>query len=317
METSYHRPVLLQEAVSFLQPAPGRVYIDATLGGGGHALALLQQGARVIGVDRDPEALKAAEKKLSPFRGRFLLIHKNFRYLEDCLAEAGLNKVDGILMDLGVSSHQLDTVERGFSYSVDAPLDMRMNPSRGQTAADLVNSLPVKELARIIRLYGEERWASRIAREIGRRRETDRITTTGELVEAVIKAIPAPARRKGPHPAKRTFQALRIAVNDELNALSQSIKTATHHLLPGGRIAIISYHSLEDRIVKHEFRQGENPCTCSPQQPYCTCGKVPTLKVLTRRPVYPGENEVAENPRARSARMRVAEAIGSNRREVE
>ena len=289
--------------------------MDCTVGGGGHARGILMKTAPngfLIGIDRDPEAIAAARAELAPFGERVRLICDNFKNIVEIVNSVGRDDILGVLFDLGVSSHQLDEPERGFSYMIDAPLDMRMGVagagSQGsRTAADLVNELPVEDLARIIREYGEERWASRIARFIGEERAHHPIRTTGELVDIIKKAIPAGARRSGPHPAKRTFQALRIAVNDELSAFEQALVGAIDLLEPGGRICVISFHSLEDRITKRTFQHYAKACTCPPGLPVCSCGGKATLKVITRKPITPSGREISENPRSRSAKLRAAE----------
>lgn len=310
--TFEHVPVLLDSVLEQLQPRPGGVYVDATVGGGGHSEAILRRimpHGTLIGIDRDEAALAAAERRLAPFGDAVRLVHANFGHLERVVVGKGFDRVDGILFDLGVSSPQLDEAERGFSYQADAPLDMRMNRQDPVDAAQLVNTLPQEELTRIIREYGEERWAARIAARIVAERERARIETTGQLAEIVKNAIPAAARRTGPHPARRTFQALRIAVNRELEMLERALPQAVRLLRPGGRLVVISFHSLEDRIVKQFFRQAERPCTCPPDFPECRCGKRPTLRVLTRHPVTAGPEEVKRNPRARSAKLRAAERV--------
>lgn len=307
-----HRPVLLREVLTYLNIVPGQIIVDCTLGGAGHSAAVLERlgpAGTLVGLDRDPAALAAARARLRPLRGKVHLVHANFDRLEVVLRDLDLPAVNGLLYDLGVSSPQLDVAERGFSFRENAALDMRMDPGGAVTAADLVNDLPVSELAGIIRRYGEERWAARIARFIDTERKRAPVTTTGQLAEIVKRAVPAAARRKGPHPARRTFQALRIAVNNELGALAASLRQGIGALAPGGRICVISYHSLEDRVVKRRFRDDAVHCKCPPGLPVCRCGTVPKLKVLTRRPVTPSEQEIAENPRARSAKLRAAERI--------
>jgi len=287
-----HVPVLLQEALRWLAPRPGGRYVDGTVGAGGHARALLEAAGgdvELLAIDRDPEALRLAAERLSPFRDRVRFVHGDYRDLDRILDEAGWVRVDGILLDLGVSSLQLDDPRRGFSYQVDGPLDMRMDPTQPLTAADLVNRASRQELADWIRRYGEERWAGRIADFIVAERQRRPITTTGHLVEVIKAAIPAGARRQGPHPARRTFQALRIVVNRELEGLEEALTRAAHRLAPGGRLVAISFHSLEDRAVKQAFRQ---------------LAARGGFRVLTRKPVRPGEEEVARNSRARSARLR-------------
>lgn len=311
-ENFHHTPVMLGEVLEALRIRPGGVYVDCTLGGGGHAAAILERLAGtglLIGLDRDPKALEAAGRRLAPYAGRVRLVLANFNELARIIREQGLAGVDGVLFDLGVSSPQLDEPERGFSYREDALLDMRMDPSLPRTAADLVNELPESELARIIRDYGEERWAERIARRITAERGREPIATTARLAAIVKEAIPAAARRKGPHPARRTFQALRIAVNDELSALSAALVQAVQCANPGGRIVVLSYHSLEDRIVKDCFRDFARACICPPDLPVCMCHRRPVLKIISGRPLGPSADEVAHNPRARSAKLRVAEKL--------
>lgn len=308
----YHVSVLLEETVQALAPRRGGRYIDGTLGGGGHAEAVLERSApdgMLLGLDQDETALAAAGRRLARFGARVRLRHGNFARMAEVAAEEGFTGADGVLFDLGVSSPQLDVAERGFSYQHDAPLDMRMDRTQPTSAADLVNQLPEEELARIIREYGEERWAKRIAQFIVQRRQKQPIETTGELVDLIKAAVPAAARRAGPHPAKRTFQALRIAVNDELGALQKGLQAAVRVLRPGGRIAVISFHSLEDRICKETFAALARGCVCPPELPVCTCGSKPELKILTRRPVTASLQELERNPRARSAKLRVAEKI--------
>lgn len=311
---SKHQPVLLAEAIAGLKVRPDGVYVDATVGGGGHSYAILQalgpQGL-LVGLDRDPAALAAAQSRLAGAKGRVILAKANFRDLQGVLNELGVGGVDGILFDLGFSSLQVEAGERGFSYRQDAPLDMRMDPTQGPTAADLVNQLPEEELARIIAQYGEERWARRIARAIVARRRRRPLTTTGELAALVKEAIPAAARRRGPHPARRTFQALRIAVNRELDNLQAALGQSLAVLRPGGRLVVISFHSLEDRLVKQFLQAHSGGCTCPPDLPVCACGRKADLLVVTKRPVRPTAAETARNPRARSARLRVAEKLGS------
>ncbi|WP_202623809.1 16S rRNA (cytosine(1402)-N(4))-methyltransferase RsmH [Sporotomaculum syntrophicum] len=316
-----HRPIMVNEVLHGLNPGEAGVYVDCTVGGGGHAYALLDSSPKVhlVGLDQDTDALAAADVKLSAFAGRYTLVRSNFKELPRVLAELGLTAVDGFLFDLGVSSYQLDNPERGFSYMHDAPLDMRMDATGPVTARHLVNELPERELASIISRYGEERWAARIAAFIVKARGKNEILTTGELVEIIKEAIPARARREGPHPAKRTFQALRIAVNNELDILHCAFRTAVELLRPGGRLCVITFHSLEDRIAKDTFKELAQPCTCPPQFPVCVCGRKSLIKLVTRRPVTPSGTELEENPRSRSAKLRVVEKIGSvlNSREGE
>ncbi|HEY6838154.1 MAG TPA: 16S rRNA (cytosine(1402)-N(4))-methyltransferase RsmH [Geobacteraceae bacterium] len=307
-----HTSVLAEEVLTFLAPRPGGTYVDGTVGGGGHAALVLEASApdgRLIGFDRDEEALKAAAARLAAFGERVTLIHGNFAGMAQELAVRGINGVDGILCDLGVSSHQLDTGARGFSFQQDAPLDMRMDTSSGSTAADLVNDLPEEELFRIIRDYGEERWAKRIAAFIVRARQTEPLTTTLQLVDVIKGAIPRAKWEERLHPATRTFQALRIAVNGELESVEQGVAAGVKLLNPGGRIVIISFHSLEDRIVKESFREFSRGCICPRELPICVCNHKPKLKVLTSKPVMAAPGEVEANPRARSARLRAAEKM--------
>ncbi len=305
---------MVGEVLKGLNPGTAGVFVDCTVGGGGHACALLGStgpGVHLVGLDQDADALAAAVVKLSPFVGRYTLVRSNFKKLAQVLEELGLDAVDGFLFDLGVSSYQLDNPDRGFSYMHDAPLDMRMDATGPVTARDLVNELPKQELTAMISRYGEERWAARIAAYIVKFRENSEISTTGELVEIIKSAIPARARREGPHPAKRTFQALRIAVNNELDILAGAFRAAVERLKPGGRLCVITFHSLEDRIAKETFKELAQPCKCPPQFPVCVCGQIPQIKLVTRRPITPSGEELKENPRARSAKLRVVEKIGS------
>lgn len=306
-----HIPVLTKELLQYLQPRPGGTYVDGTVGAAGHSLAILEavQGqARLIGLDRDRQALTVAARNLAKFGAAVTLVHSDFRHLPAVLQQHGVDRVDGIVLDLGVSSLQLDQVERGFSFHHDAPLDMRMDRDQPTTAADLVNQLEEKQLASILWEFGEERWSRRIAAAIVRERRKHPIKTTLQLAELVKNAIPAAARRTGGHPARRTFQALRIAVNDELNSLKEVLTPAVEMLKCGGRIIVISFHSLEDRIVKHTFRRLATECVCEPGA-NCRCGNRKLLKILTKRPVTPDPDEVARNPRARSAKLRAAERL--------
>jgi 16S rRNA (cytosine1402-N4)-methyltransferase len=303
---------MLAEVLQALNLKPGGTYVDCTVGGGGHSREILRLTAPdgvLIGLDRDPLAIRRAERELAEFGGRARLIYENFVNLPRVLKGLGISQVDGLLYDLGVSSLQLDDPGRGFSYMADGPLDMRMDPAGPVTAADLVNGLEEKELAEIIFRYGEERWARRIASFIAAERKRRPIESTGRLVEIIKMAVPAGARRTGPHPAKRTFQALRIAVNGELEELAGALKEAVVFLKPEGRICVLSFHSLEDRIVKETFRELAGTCRCPPGAPVCGCRKEGVLRVLTRRPVLPSPGEVERNPRARSARLRVAERL--------
>lgn len=307
-----HVPVMLREVLEGLKLHPGGTYVDCTLGGGGHSseiLRLTSPGGRLIGLDQDGEAIAAAGERLAVYRDRVTLVKQNFSRLPQVLDSLGVGQVNGILYDLGVSSYQLDNPRRGFSYMHDAPLDMRMNRDSGISAGELVNNLPEKELARIIREYGEENFAGRIASFIVREREQKPIETTGELVEIIKKAIPARARREGPHPARRSFQAIRIAVNNELGVIREALGAAVERLAPGGRICVITFHSLEDRLVKDTFRELARPCTCPRDFPVCACGREPVVRIITPRGITPAAQEVENNPRARSARLRIIEKV--------
>lgn len=305
----HHIPVLLNETIELLDCRPGDIIVDGTLGGGGHASEIIRRilpGGLLVGIDQDPEALRAARERLMPYGDSLITVHDNFANLEQIMHRCSLSHIDGMLIDLGVSSYQLDTGSRGFSYQEDARLDMRMNPNQDLSAYEVVNEYEEDRLARIIADYGEERWAKRIAQFIVKNRP---IETTGQLTEVIKAAIPAKARRHGPHPAKRTFQAIRIEVNNELGNLRKVIGQAISFLRPGGRLCVITFHSLEDRIVKTAFRNMENPCTCPPRAPICTCGKKPLVKVLTRKPVIPTDEEIDANPRARSAKLRACQKL--------
>ena len=305
-----HEPVLLNEVLEWMNVKPDGVYCDGTLGGGGHSGAILRASggtARLYGIDRDENAILAASERLKDYPG-FTAIRGNFHDARKLLEEAGAEALDGALLDLGVSSPQLDTAERGFSYHEDAPLDMRMDQRLTMTAADFLNTADEREIMEVIRDYGEEKWAARIARIICEHRNEKPFETTFDLVHAVDAAIPKAVRRKDDgHPARRTFQAVRIAVNDELKPLEQALRDLTDCLKPGGRICVITFHSLEDRIVKRCFKTLENPCICPPKAPICTCGRKPVVKVLAGGAVAPSADEVERNPRARSAKLRVAE----------
>ncbi|NLF80050.1 MAG: 16S rRNA (cytosine(1402)-N(4))-methyltransferase RsmH [Clostridia bacterium] len=306
---AYHVPVLLREVLALLQPAPGFVCIDGTVGGGGHAAAILAASAPdgfLLGIDRDPQALAAAEQRLAPYAGRFCLARGNYADMAAIAAERGIDQADGILLDIGVSSHQLDAASRGFSYQQDALLDMRMDQSSGRTAAELINSESEAELTRILYTYGEEKWAKRIAAFIAEARALKPIETTSELVDIIKKAIPAGAREKDQHPAKRSFQALRIAVNDELGALTQGLERAISLLKSGGVLAVISFHSLEDRIVKDCLRTHATDCICPPRTPVCLCQHRADVRLLTRKPLTAAAAEAEANPRSRSTRLRAA-----------
>jgi 16S rRNA (cytosine1402-N4)-methyltransferase len=303
-----HRPVLLAETLDLLEPSRGGLFVDGTLGMGGHSEAILEASAetRVIGIDRDREALRWAKERLSHFGTRFRAVHGDFREIERIVEEAGESNLSGVLVDLGVSSLQFDAGERGFSFRHDAPLDMRMNASSDEeTAADLLERLPEEEIARIIYEYGEERRSRRVARWIVERRERgEPIKTTGELAQLVERAVGYRSKKDRIHPATRTFQALRIAVNRELEGLDRFVETAIDLLQPDGRFAAISFHSLEDRIIKQTLRRLAGQCACPPRAPVCSCGARRVVEILTRRPVVPGQLEIEENPRARSAKLR-------------
>ena len=306
-----HRSVLLRETIDSLSVKPDGIYVDGTLGGGGHALELcgrLGPEGRLVGIDQDEDAIAAAAERLADYRDRVSIVRSNYERMEDVLAGLGIDRVDGIYLDLGVSSYQFDAAERGFSYREDAPLDMRMDRRQPLTAADVVADYSEEELTRIFREYGEEKFAKSIAGRIAAKRQVSPITTTGQLTGIIKEAIPMKARAASGHPARRTFQALRIEVNRELEVLENSIDGMIRLLKPGGRLAIITFHSLEDRIVKNRFRENENPCICPPDFPVCVCGRKSRGKVITRRPVVPTAEEIEENKRCRSAKLRVFEA---------
>lgn len=308
---SGHIPVLLEECIKYLNIKPDGIYVDGTLGMGGHSEAILQRltTGRLISIDRDTYAIERATERLAPYADRLTIVHGNFRDLPEILDEQGVDLVDGMLFDLGVSSPQLDEGGRGFSYMVDAPLDMRMDKSDNIDAWFIMNRWPEDKICRILRDYGEERHAARIARAIAKRRQEQEIKTTLELVDIIKSAMPAAALREKQHPAKRSFQAIRIAVNDELGAVASLMETAPDRLKVGGRIAVISFHSLEDRIVKSAIQSRENGCTCPREAPVCTCGFVQTLKSVTRKPITAGGEELELNLRSRSAKLRVAERV--------
>ncbi|CDI49768.1 16S rRNA (cytosine(1402)-N(4))-methyltransferase RsmH [Clostridium tetani] len=306
-----HISVLLDECIEGLNIKENGIYVDCTLGGAGHSseiLKKLSKEGKLVGIDQDEEALKAASKKLKEYEN-VLYKHSNFYHIKDILEELQVGKVDGILMDLGVSSYQLDEKSRGFSYMQNAPLDMRMNKKSSLDAYEVVNFYDENKLAKIIKDYGEERFAKRISSFIVESRENKKIETTGELVDIIKRAIPAKFRREGPHPAKRTFQAIRIEVNGELEILNKAIEDSVKSLKSEGRIAIITFHSLEDRIVKNKFKELEDPCICPKDFPICTCGKEPLVKIITRKPIDPSKEEVEANPRSRSAKLRIAEKL--------
>jgi 16S rRNA (cytosine1402-N4)-methyltransferase len=311
MSEFYHVSVLLQECLDGLDIKPDGIYVDGTLGGAGHSSRIAAQltTGRLIGIDRDPVALKAAGERLQPFADRVTLVHSNFSEVRQVLDDLGIEAVDGILLDLGVSSPQLDEAVRGFSYMLDAPLDMRMDGGAALSAHEVVNTWSQDELKRILYDYGEERYAPQIAGAICRRRAEKTIETTLELADIIRAAMPAAALREKQHPAKRSFQAIRIAVNDELGAVETVMKTAVSCLNPGGRLAIITFHSLEDRIVKNGMVAASKGCTCPPNFPVCVCGNKPKVKLITRKPITASEEELERNPRSRSAKLRVCEKL--------
>ena len=305
-----HKSVLLKETIEGLNIKPDGIYVDGTLGGGGHSYEIarrLDKGGKLVGIDRDEDALRAASERLSEFSDRVKLIRGNYEDTVSILHDQGIFGADGILLDLGVSSYQFDEAERGFSYKKEAPLDMRMDRREKRTAADIINGYTETELYRIIRDYGEDRFAKNIAKHIVNERQKKPIETTTELAEIIKHAIPARVREGGGHPAKKTFQAIRIELNRELDILSGSIEGLIDILNPGGRIAIITFHSLEDKIVKSAFKKAENPCTCPPDFPVCVCGKKSKGRVLTRKPIVSGDEELSENNRAHSAKLRIFE----------
>ncbi|HBB61529.1 MAG TPA: 16S rRNA (cytosine(1402)-N(4))-methyltransferase [Lachnospiraceae bacterium] len=305
-----HQPVLLQETIENLKIKPEGIYVDGTIGGAGHAVEVckrLSGSGRLIGIDQDADAIEAARSRLIQYKERVTILRGNYCNLTEMLKQEGIQSVDGILLDLGVSSHQLDDAERGFTYREDVPLDMRMDRRQALSAREVVNDYDEKELYRIIRDYGEERYARNIARHICRARQEQPIATTGQLTEIIRASIPVKARAAGGHPAKRTFQAIRIEVNRELEVLQDSLEGMIDFLNDGGRICVITFHSLEDRIVKNIFRKAENPCTCPPDFPVCVCGKKPKGIIVTRKPVVPSEEEMKTNTRSKSSKLRVFE----------
>ena len=307
-----HVSVLLRECIEALQIKPNGIYVDCTTGGGGHSLEIakrLTDGGRLIAIDRDEDALRAAGKRLADFADRVTFVHSNYAMLQSVLADLGIPGVDGVLADLGVSSYQLDTAERGFSYMQDAPLDMRMDREQPLRAYDVVNTYSEEELRQILYDFGEEKFARNIAANIVKKRSERPIETTLELAELVKASMPKTAREGGHHPAKRTFQAIRIEVNSELSSIPPALDAAVHALNPGGRIAVITFHSLEDRLVKQKFAALSSGCTCPREFPVCVCGKKPVVRVITKKPVTAGEDELEVNPRSRSAKLRVAEKI--------
>lgn len=308
-----HVSVLFKESIDHLNIKPDGIYVDGTLGGGGHSAGicgLLSQEGTLIGIDRDRDALSAAEENLRQFGCRKYFVQSNYSDVKQVLEELDIPQINGAVLDLGVSSFQLDNVKRGFSYMQDAPLDMRMNAEDALTAETVVNTYSEQELSDIIRRYGEERWAARISQFIAKQRRQEPITSTGQLVEIIKAAIPASARREGPHPAKRTFQAIRIEVNDELGQLERAVDAFIDTLAPGGRLCVITFHSLEDRIVKERFAARLSPCTCPKEFPVCVCGRTPDVKKVGGKPIIPSQQEIKMNPRARSAKLRVIEKKG-------
>lgn len=306
----HHESVLLGEVIENLAIVPEGIYIDGTVGGGGHSAAIaaqLGEKGRLIGIDQDKEAIAAAAQRLSPYLGKVTLLHENYESIPEILKDMKIEAVDGILLDLGVSSYQIDNPKRGFSYNEDEPLDMRMDQDSALTAEEIVNTWSQEELTRILRDYGEERYASNIALQIVSMRNQKKLTTTGDLEKVVRAAIPMKMQRKYGNPCKRTFQAIRIACNRELEVLENSLDPMIGVLKPGGRICVITFHSLEDRIVKQTFKRNENPCTCPPEFPVCVCGKKSRGKVITRKPIVPSEEEIARNRRSQSAKLRVFE----------
>ncbi len=306
-----HRPVLLEECLEALAIRPDGVYVDGTLGRAGHSLEIARRltTGRLIGIDRDETAIAAAQERLRDYMDHVTLVHSNFDRIGAILEELNISGADGMLFDLGVSSPQLDDAQRGFSYMHDAPLDMRMDRTAALDAHQVVNRWPYEELRRILYEYGEERYAPAIAKGICRARETAPIETTLQLVDVIKSAMPPQALREKQHPAKRSFQAIRIAVNGELDALPPMLNAAAEHLNAGGRLAVISFHSLEDRIIKKTMQELATGCTCPPNFPVCVCGKTPKMKLISRKPITPGDGELTENPRARSAKLRVAEKL--------
>ena len=311
----HHVPIMVNEVMDLLLPARGGVFVDGTLGGGGHSEAMLQrlpETGRLIGIDRDQAALKAATERLAPYGDRFTAIHGNFFHMRSLLLQRGIAGADGILLDLGVSSYQLDEPSRGFSYKAEAPLDMRMDQTASLTAADVVNNYAEKDLIRIFRDYGEERFSPMIARRIVEQRAEKPIETTTELSEIIANAIPARFRYKEQqHPARRCFQAIRIEVNGELQGLKEAVEDGIRLLNPGGRIVILTFHSLEDRIVKTAFKTAENPCVCPPRRPQCVCGRKPYGKILTKHPLTACEAEQRENSRSACCKLRALEKLGA------
>ena len=309
----HHIPVLFEETIANLNIRPSGIYIDGTLGGAGHSYEIakrLTEGGRLVGIDQDEDAIQAATAHLSPFADRVTIVHDNYEHIPEIAERLGIREADGILLDIGVSSYQLDNPERGFSYNEDEPLDMRMDQENPVSAKTIVNTWSAEDLARILKDYGEERYAGRIAENIAKAREQHLLETTGELVAIIRSSIPMKMQEKYGNPCKRTFQAIRIACNRELDVLQDSIDSLIDLLAPGGRLCIITFHSLEDRIVKNAFRRNENPCTCPPEFPVCVCGKKSKGTVITKKPITASEEELAANKRAASAKLRVFEKIG-------
>lgn len=306
-----HISVLLNEAIEGLNIKKDGIYVDGTLGGAGHSKEIVKRlgNGKLIGIDQDADAIKKATEELKEFKDKVIIVHNNFKNIDVIMKEQNISGIDGLLLDLGVSSHQLDEGDRGFSYNMNSFLDMRMDISQDLSGWDVVNKYSKKELERIIKEYGEERWAARIAEFIETERQIKAIDTTGDLVDVIKKAIPSGARKDGPHPAKRTFQAIRIEVNKELEILKDSINKAVKLLNTGGRICIITFHSLEDRIVKETFKELNLDCICPPEMPICVCNKKKELNIVTKKPILPSEKEIEFNPRARSAKLRIGEKV--------
>ena len=314
-----HESVLLEEVIRGLNIKPWGIYVDGTLGGGGHSFRIaekLTEGGRLIGIDQDRDALQAAGQRLAPFEDRVTLVHDNYEHMGRVLSDLRIDKIDGILLDLGVSSYQLDNPERGFSYNTDAPLDMRMDrDDNALTAREIVNTWPAEELANILRDYGEERYARAVAANIVKEREKGPLETTGQLSEIVRRSIPKKMQQRGGNPCKRTFQAIRIACNRELDVLADSLDEMMERLAPGGRFCVITFHSLEDRIVKTAFRRWENPCTCPPEFPVCVCGRKPMGKCVSRKAILPSKEELEHNKRSASAKLRIFEKAADGGKE--
>lgn len=306
-----HVSVLLNECIDGLDINKSGIYVDGTLGGAGHSKEIVKRidAGRLIGIDQDTNALKKSEEVLEDYLSKVTFVHSNFKHIKEILNDLNIDKVDGVLLDLGVSSHQLDESERGFSFRFDAKLDMRMNREQSLTAWDVVNKYKVKDIEKIIKNYGEERWASRIAQFIESERKIKPINTTYELVDIIKKAIPAAVRKNGPHPATRTFQAIRIEVNQELDIIEKVIKDIIDSLNPKGRLCIITFHSLEDRIVKETFKYLNKSCICPKELPICQCNKTKDIKIITKKPILPSDEEISINPRSRSAKLRIAEKL--------